>query len=59
MESGYEGWLVPRWPSGNPVCIVFTEPIEGIEPGSRVNAWVSFAGYAFKLLQYVGREGSR
>ncbi len=60
VESGYEGWLVPRnEPSGNPVCIVFTQPIEGIEPGGRVNAWVSFAGYAFKLLQYESGEKDR
>jgi hypothetical protein len=60
VESGYEGWLVPRdEPSGNPVCIVFTDPIEGVEAGGRVNKWVSFAGYAFKLLQYESGEKDR
>lgn len=60
VESGYEGWLVPRnEPSGNPVCIVFTDPIEGIEANGHVNAWVSFAGYAFKLLQYESGEKDR
>ena len=60
VESGYEGWLVPRdEPSGNPMCIVFTEPIEGVEVSGRVNAWVSFAGYAFKLLRYESGEKDR
>ena len=60
VESGYEGWLVPRdEPSGNPICIVFTEPIEGVKAGGRVNAWVSFAGYVFKLLQYESGEKNR
>ena len=43
-------------PNGNPVCIVFTDPLEGVEPGGQVNKWVSFAGYAFKLLRYESVE---
>jgi hypothetical protein len=60
VETVYEGWLVPRdEPSGHPVCIVFTDLPEGIEvpPDGRVNKWVTFAGYSFKLLRY--RSGER
>jgi hypothetical protein len=57
VESAYEGWLAPRdEPRGNPICIVFTDPLpEGVEPG-RVSKWVSFAGYSFKLLRYESGE---
>jgi hypothetical protein len=57
LDAYFEGWLVPKdEPRGNPVCIVFTEPPEGIEPSGRVNKWVSFAGYSFKLLRYESSE---
>jgi hypothetical protein len=57
VEAAYEGWLVPKdEPRGNPVCIVFTDPPEGVEPTGRVNKWVSFAGYSFKLLRYESGE---
>jgi hypothetical protein len=60
IETAYEGWLVPRdEPRGNPICIVFTDVPEGIEPVGRVNRWVSFAGYSFKLLQYESGERDR
>jgi hypothetical protein len=57
VEAAYEGWLAPKdEPRGNPVCIVFTDPLpEGLEPG-RVNKWVSFAGYSFKLMHYESGE---
>ncbi|HEV3439879.1 MAG TPA: hypothetical protein VG122_21105 [Gemmata sp.] len=56
LEAAYEGWLVPQdEPRGNPVCIVFTDLPEGIEFG-RVNKWVSFAGYSFKLMRYESGE---
>jgi hypothetical protein len=57
IETVYEGWIVPRdEPSGNPICVAFTEPPEGVEPAAEVNQWVTFAGYAFKLLRYESRE---
>jgi len=57
VETAYEGWLVPKdEPSANPVCIVFTDPLEGVEAIGRVNKWVSFAGYVFKLMQYESGE---
>ena len=57
IEMAYEGWLAPKdEPGGNPLCMVFTDPLEGVEPGGRVNKWVSFAGYAFKLMQYESGE---
>jgi len=57
VETAYEGWLVPKdEPRGNPVCVVFTDPPEGVEPAGRVNKWVSFAGYSFKLLRYKSGE---
>ena len=57
VETAYEGWLIPKnEPNGNPVCIVFTDPLEGVDPGGQVNKWVSFAGYAFKLLRYESVE---
>ena len=53
----YEGWLIPdHEQSGNPVCIVFTEPVGGVEPARRVNKWVSFAGYSFKRMRYESAE---
>ncbi|MBY0459321.1 MAG: hypothetical protein K2V38_18485 [Gemmataceae bacterium] len=53
----YEAWLVPaNEPRGNPVCIVFTEPVEGLDPARRVNKWVSFAGYSFKRMRYESAE---
>jgi hypothetical protein len=57
VEAAYEGWLAPKdEPRGNPVCIVFTDPLpNGLEPG-RVNKWVSFAGYSFKLMHYESGE---
>jgi hypothetical protein len=58
IETAYEGWLTPRG-EPNPICIVFTEPIDGVEPGGRINKWVSFAGYVFKLLRYESGEKDR
>lgn len=56
LNAAYEGWLVPQdEPRGNPICIVFTDLPEGIEFG-RVNRWVSFAGYSFKLMRYESGE---
>ncbi|MCI0701231.1 MAG: hypothetical protein L0241_09155 [Planctomycetia bacterium] len=53
----YEGWLIPaNEPSGNPVVIVFSEPLEGVELTGRVNKWVSFAGYSFKRMRYESME---
>lgn len=61
INQVYEGWMVPaREPNGNPICVLFTEPLEGVEPperpGERVNKWVSFAGYSFKLMRYESAE---
>jgi len=53
----YEGWLIPKdEQSGNPVVIVFLEPLEGVEASGRVNVWVSFAGYSFKKMLYESAE---
>ena len=53
----FEGWLVPaNEPRGNPICIVFTEPLEGVPPSGRVNKWVSFAGFLFKKMRYESVE---
>lgn len=57
IEQVFEGWLV--WkdePRGNPMCVVFTEPLEGVEPGRTVNKWVTFAGYSFKKIRYESGE---
>ena len=57
VNQVFEGWLVPaNTPGGHPVCIVFTEPLAGVEPSGRVNKWVSFAGYSFKLMKYESAE---
>jgi hypothetical protein len=57
VGQAFEGWLVPaNEPRGNPICIVFTEPLPGVEPVGRVNKWVSFAGYSFKKMRYVSSE---
>ncbi|HEY1192023.1 MAG TPA: hypothetical protein VGE74_30615 [Gemmata sp.] len=53
----YEGWLIPdHEPRGNPVCVLFSEPPDGVEPTGRVNKWVSFAGHFFKLMRYESAE---
>jgi hypothetical protein len=59
LTSVFEGWLIPaNEPRGNPVCVVFSEPLEGVEPNKdgRVNAWVTFAGYSFKKMRYESAE---
>jgi hypothetical protein len=58
IDAVYEGWLVPKdEPRGNPVCIFFTQPLEGVEPTGRgVSKWVSFAGFSFKLMRYESAE---
>ncbi len=57
IETAYEGWIVPKdEPRGNPISVVFTDRPDGVEPSGRVNAWVTFAGYSFKLLQYESGE---
>lgn len=57
VETAYEGWIIPRdEPRGNPICVVFTDPPEGVPATGRVNQWVSFAGYSFKLLRYRSAE---
>jgi len=58
IETVYEGWLVPKdEPRGNPICIVFTDPVESLEGVTgRVNKWVTFTGYSFKLLRYASGE---
>jgi hypothetical protein len=57
VDHVFEGWLV--WkdePRGNPMCVVFTEPLEGVEPVGRVNKWVTFAGFSFKKIRYTSGE---
>ncbi len=58
VEHVFEGWLV--WkdePRGNPMCVVFTEPLEGVEPtGKGVDKWVTFAGFSFKKIRYESGE---
>ncbi len=58
IETVYEGWIVPKdEPRGNPICVVFTDPIESLEGVTgRVNKWVTFAGYSFKLMWYKSGE---
>ncbi len=57
IEQAFEAWLVPRdEPRGNPICVVFTEPVPGLEPGERVNKWVTFAGFSFKKMRYESAE---
>jgi hypothetical protein len=57
LTAAYEGWIAPKdEPRGNPICAIFTDPPpEGMELG-RVNKWVTFAGYSFKLLHYESGE---
>ena len=59
----YEGWMIPaNEPRGNPIVVVFTEPLPGVEPQKGeeptrlLNKWVSFAGYSFKRLRYTSGE---
>jgi hypothetical protein len=57
IEHVFEGWLV--WkdePRGNPMCVHFTEPLEGVEATGRVNKWVTFAGFSFKKMRYTSGE---
>ena len=55
LEAAYEGWMAPK-DELHPICVVFTDPPEGVEPTGQVNKWVSFAGYSFKLLRYESSE---
>ncbi|MFM8275263.1 MAG: hypothetical protein ACKODX_23420 [Gemmata sp.] len=53
----YEGWLIPaNEPRGNPMCVLFTEPVPELEPNGRVNQWVTFAGFYFKRMRYESAE---
>ncbi|MDY3559389.1 hypothetical protein R5W23_000381 [Gemmata sp. JC673] len=53
----FEGWLIPDHEQrGNPVCVVFSEPLDGVDPARRVNKWVTFAGYSFKRMRYESAE---
>ena len=53
----FEGWMIPAdEPRGNPICVLFSEPLAGVEPTGRVNKWVSFAGYSFKRMRYESQE---
>ncbi|HSQ58128.1 MAG TPA: hypothetical protein VLM40_20560, partial [Gemmata sp.] len=57
VQTTYEGWIIPKnAAAGNPICIAFTDPPEGVEATGQVNRWGSFAGYAFKLLRYQSGE---
>src|SRR5262249_41020234 len=55
LDAAYEGWIIPK-DEAHPICVLFTDPPEGVEPTGQVNKWVSFAGYSFKLLRYESRE---
>ncbi|MBP3958739.1 hypothetical protein J8F10_26130 [Gemmata sp. G18] len=53
----FEGWMIPASePRGNPICVVFSEPLPDMEPTGRVNAWVTFAGFSFKRMRYESAE---
>jgi hypothetical protein len=57
VEHLFEGWLIPPdEPRGNPVCVVYTEPLAGVEPGDHLNVWASFAGFSFKRMRYESAE---
>lgn len=57
IDQAFEAWLVPKdEPRGNPICVVFTEPVPDLEPGDRVNKWVTFAGFSFKKMRYQSAE---
>lgn len=57
VEQVFEGWLIPaNEPRGNPICIMFTKLPDGVEPGDRVNKWVTFAGFYFKKMKYKSGE---
>jgi hypothetical protein len=57
VEKLYEGWVVPKdTPGANPVCVLFTDPVPGVDAAGRVNLWVSVAGYSFKLFRYQSGE---
>lgn len=59
VEPVFEGWIIPiNEPRGNPICALFTEPVPGVEltKDGRVNKWVTFAGFSFKLMMYESQE---
>lgn len=51
----WEAWIFPE-AIYNPVCVVFSDLPEGIEPGDDLNQYVSFDGYFFKLMRYETGE---
>jgi hypothetical protein len=57
VPAWYEGWLVPdNEPRGNPICVVFTDLPDGLEPKPLMSVPVTFAGYSFKLMRYTSQE---
>lgn len=64
IQTIYEAWIVPK-DEGKPVCFLFTELPEGMEPnpGGKVDYYVAFEGYYFKLMHYesseMKKDGSR
>lgn len=53
----YEAWIVTREGGNNPVRVLLTEPVQGIEPGKQLSAEVEVAAYFFKRYGYVTQDG--
>jgi len=59
MKYVYEGWVFTETIKANPVCVLFANLPEGLEPAESMSQDVRFDGYFFKRYLYVSGEGNR
>lgn len=53
----FEAWILTRDGGNNPVRVLLTEPVPGLEPGKQLSAEVEVAAYFFKRYGYVTQDG--
>lgn len=49
----YEGWVFSEIPGGHPVCVVFADIPDGVQPGEQISHRINSAGYFFKRYRYM------
>jgi hypothetical protein len=60
LKDQFEGWMFdPERYGANPVCVIFTDLPDGLEPGDKLDVRVSFDGYFFKKYRYPAADGLR
>jgi hypothetical protein len=48
----YEAWILDRTYTGNPYCVILSEIPASIQPGNKLDEFVSFDGFFFKRYRY-------